>query len=86
MRIFSSAENCRRVARDIFHHWFCRRFVRPGFLSHLRALISYDEPEIFPLQMTRFCLTSADGGQGRVEAGKELGAFQDRKHRSFAPD
>src|SRR5208282_699939 len=33
---------------DIFHDLFRRFLHRPGFLSHLRSLKGYDEPEILP--------------------------------------
>jgi hypothetical protein len=64
MRIFSSAENWRRVARRISLHNLLSRFLhRPGFLSHLRSFNGYDGPEILPSSTRPFCLISADAGQ-----------------------
>jgi hypothetical protein len=52
-----------RRATDLLHH-FCRRFfLRHGFLSHLRSLQGYDEPDILPSSTHPICLMSADGGQ-----------------------
>lgn len=53
----------RRTA-DILDDVFNGRFLRPGFLSHLRFLCSsYDEPEIFSSQLNTICLKGADVGQ-----------------------
>ncbi|MGQ3215353.1 MAG: hypothetical protein ACT6T2_30235, partial [Shinella sp.] len=42
---------------------FGRRFLQPGFVSHLRFLwVSYDEPKILSSQLTQFCLMGADVG------------------------
>src|SRR5262249_58221271 len=54
----------------------CRRFFhRPRFLSHLRSLKNYDEPEILPSSTRPICLTRADGGQapgcGRARIHKD---------------
>src|SRR5262249_37432945 len=40
--------------------------LRHGFLSHLRSLEGYNEPEILPSSTHPICLMSADGGQFRV--------------------
>src|SRR5215216_2814972 len=51
-----------RRATDVLHD-LCRRFfLRQGFLSHLRSLSDYDEPEILPSSTHPICLMSADGG------------------------
>src|SRR3974390_1570193 len=39
------------------------RFRRHRFLSHLRSLTGYDEPEILPSQNPSICLAIADGEQ-----------------------
>src|SRR5580700_9764015 len=52
-----------RSAADILHDLFCRFLHRPGFLSHLRSLKGYDEPEILPYSTRRNCLIGADAGQ-----------------------
>src|SRR5206468_10369694 len=68
MRIFSSAENCRRVARrNLLHNLLCRFFHRPGFLSHLRSFNGYDGPEILPSSTHPFCLSGADAGQSGLD-------------------
>ena len=41
-----------------------RRFWRFGFLSHLRSMNGYDNPETLASQIGRFGLTGADVGQG----------------------
>src|SRR2546422_2809250 len=51
-----------RRAADILHDLFCRLLHRPGFLSHLRSLKGYDEPEILPSSTRRICLIGADAG------------------------
>src|ERR1700688_5048799 len=48
---------------DVFHDLFRRFLHRPGFLSHLRSLKSYDEPEILPSSTRPICLIGADAGQ-----------------------
>src|SRR5580698_8457536 len=53
-----------RSAADILHDLFCRFLHRPGFLSHLRSLKGYDEPEILPYSTRRNCLIGADAGHG----------------------
>src|SRR5262245_33244443 len=52
-----------RRATDVLHNLCCRFFHRHGFLSHLRSLRGYDEPEILPSSTHQICLMSADGGQ-----------------------
>src|ERR1700730_11431680 len=51
-----------RRAADVLHDLFCRFLHRPGFLSHLRSLKGYDEPEILPSSTRRICLIGADAG------------------------
>jgi hypothetical protein len=64
MRIFSSAENCRRGGAADLPDNLLRRFLRrPGFLSHLRSFNGYDGPEFLPSSTRTFCLTGADAGQ-----------------------
>src|SRR5712671_6720159 len=48
---------------DVFHDLFRRFLHRPRFLSHLRSLKGYDEPEILPSSTRPICLIGADGGQ-----------------------
>src|SRR4029077_3582798 len=55
-----------RRAADVLHDLFCRFLHRPGFLSHLRSLQGYDEPEILPSSTRRICLIGADAGQQAV--------------------
>src|ERR1700719_4512322 len=47
---------------DVLHDLFRRFLHRPGFLSHLRSLKGYDEPEILPSSTRPICLIGADGG------------------------
>ncbi len=47
---------------DILDDLFSRCSHRPGFLSHLRSLIGYDEPEILPSSTRQICLIGADAG------------------------
>src|SRR6202011_1871648 len=59
-------------AADVFHDPFRRFLHRPGFLSHLRSLKGYDEPEILPSSTRQICLIGADGGhQPPVPIGKK---------------
>src|ERR1700730_1436419 len=51
---------------DVFHDLFRRFLHRPGFLSHLRSLKGYDEPEILPSSTRPICLIGADAGQPAV--------------------
>src|ERR1700726_1234634 len=48
---------------DVFHDLFRRLLHRPGFLSHLRSLKGYDEPENLPSSTRQICLMGADVGQ-----------------------
>src|SRR4029077_7278128 len=87
MRIFSSAEWCRRVARRISRTVF-------SALSGMRLLAclivapqqGYDEPGILSYAIRPFCPTRADGLQAEAniaeEAGEELTI--DRKLRDEA--
>src|SRR6202023_2658197 len=50
---------------DVFHDLFRRFLHRPGFLSHLRSLKGYDEPEILPSSTRPICLIGADAGHPR---------------------
>ena len=43
-----------RDAADALHDLFSQSLCRPGFLSHLRFLKAYDEPEILPSSTCRF--------------------------------
>src|SRR5450631_3966125 len=63
MRIFSSAENCRRVARRMsFTTFSAGSFTGPDFCL-IFAPHGYDEPEILPSENHPICLTGADVGQ-----------------------
>src|SRR5580693_6939372 len=59
-----------RSAADILHDLFCRFLHRPGFLSHLRSLKGYDEPEILPYSTRRNCLIGADAGHTKFSPHK----------------
>src|SRR3954467_1815207 len=64
MRIFSSAPYCLRVARRMsFATCTAEAFCVPAFCLIFAPLKGYDEPEILPSQLSRFCLISADTGQ-----------------------
>src|SRR6516164_8401095 len=61
MRIFSSAEYCRRVWRRIvFSTCSAGAFSGPDF-CFIFAPCGYDEPEILPSESPSLCLMSADG-------------------------
>src|SRR3954462_8006414 len=63
MRIFSSAPYCLRVARRIsFATCSAEAFCVPAFCLIFAPLKGYDEPEILPSQLSRFCLIGADAG------------------------
>src|SRR3954471_25061275 len=63
MRIFSSAPYCLRVARRMsFATCSAEAFCVPAFCLIFAPLKGYDEPEILPSQLSRFCLISADAG------------------------
>src|ERR1700730_3217975 len=63
-----------RRAADVLHDLFCRFLHQPGFLSHLRSLKGYDEPEILPSSTRRICLIGADPGHlgDRFQAAKSF--------------
>src|SRR3954466_10950549 len=64
MRIFSSAPYCLRVARRMsFATCSAEAFCVPAFCLIFAPLKGYDEPEILPSQLSRFCLIGADAGQ-----------------------
>src|SRR5450631_3416303 len=68
MRIFSSAENCRRVARRMsFTTLSAGSFTGPDFCL-IFAPHGYDEPEILPSKNHPICLTGADVGHS-IEMG-----------------
>jgi hypothetical protein len=56
-----------RHPADVLHNLFRRLPRRPGFLSHLRSLKGYDEPEIIPSSTRPICLMGADVGQQPLE-------------------
>src|SRR5450631_1468089 len=67
MRIFSSAENCRRVARRMsFTTFSAGSFTGPDFCL-IFAPHGYDEPEILPSENHPICLTGADVGHKEAE-------------------
>src|SRR3954468_17247500 len=64
MRIFSSAPYCLRVARRMsFATCSAEAFCVPAFCLIFAPFKGYDEPEILPSQLSRFCLIGADAGQ-----------------------
>src|ERR1700724_2049511 len=71
-----------RRAADVLHDLFCRFLHRPGFLSHLRSLKGYDEPEILPSSTRPICLIGADAGRSErfIEAAHKLGCDEDPAH------
>src|SRR3954453_9372900 len=69
MRIFSSAENCRRVARRMsFTTASAGCFTGPD-VCFIFALDGYDEPEILRSRKPSICLTGADAGHGETTQG-----------------
>src|ERR1041384_3527159 len=63
MRIFSSAENCRRVMRRIcLMTCSAGSFSGPDFCPLFCSLHGYDGPEILPSSTHPICLTAADAG------------------------
>src|SRR2546423_5267945 len=63
MRILSSAEKCRRVARRIFFTTsVAGSFSGTDFCLIFAPCEGYDEPEILPSSTHPICLMSADGG------------------------
>src|SRR5258706_12567154 len=68
MRIFSSADKCRRVARRIFFTTsVAGSFSGTDFCLIFAPCEGYDEPEILPSSTHPICLMSADGGHPRQE-------------------
>src|SRR4051812_7234090 len=71
MRILSSAEKCRRVARRIFFTTsVAGSFSGTDFCLIFAPCESYDEPEILPSSTHPICLMSADGGHLQVQIGQ----------------
>src|SRR5437660_3252791 len=69
MRILSSAEKCRRVARRIFFTTsVAGSFSGTDFCLIFAPCEGYDEPEILPSSTHPICLMSADGGQDEAYA------------------
>src|SRR5437588_3431192 len=65
MRILSSAEKCRRVARRIFFTTsVAGSFSGTDFCLILAPSEGYDEPEILPSSTHPICLMGADGEYG----------------------
>src|ERR671911_1850854 len=63
MRILSSAEKCRRVARRMSRtSCSAGAFTGPDFSLILAPLKGYDEPEILPSSIHPICLIGADAG------------------------
>src|SRR6188472_1805600 len=63
MRILSSAEKCRRVARRIsFRTCSAGSLTGPDFCLIFAPLKGYDEPEILPSSIRKICLIGADAG------------------------
>src|SRR6266436_5161863 len=68
MRILSSAEKCRRVARRIFFTTsVAGSFSSTDFCLIFAPCEGYDEPEILPSSTHPICLMSADGGHRLLE-------------------
>src|SRR5436190_14301860 len=71
MRILSSAEKCRRVARRMFFTtWVAGSFSGTDFCLIFAPCEGYDEPEILPSSTHPICLMSADGGQSLTAGGR----------------
>src|SRR5438445_6352167 len=82
MRILSSAEKCRRVARRIFFTTsVAGSFSGTDFCLIFAPCEGYDEPEILPSSTHPICLMSADGGQVKCSAR----STQQIRHRLTAP-
>src|SRR5260221_9101905 len=70
MRILSSAEKCRRVARRIFVTTsVAGSFSGTDFCLIFAPCEGYDEPEILPSSTHPICLMSADGGHHTDASG-----------------
>src|ERR1700693_3428775 len=82
MRIFSSAEYCRRVRRRMSFST-CSAGALPGpDFCFIFAPCGYDEPEILPSGSPSICLIGADGEQYSFlqiyPIGRELRSYGDR--------
>jgi hypothetical protein len=75
-----------RHAVDILHNLFRRLPRRLGFLSHLRSLKGYDEPEILPSSIRRICLKGADGRQYRPAVAREAACLARLRHKRRRAD
>jgi hypothetical protein len=70
IRILSSAEKCRRVARRMFlTTWVAGSFSGIDFCLIFAPQRRYDEPEILPSSIHQICLTSAGGGHSILAIG-----------------
>jgi transposase len=58
---------CRMVLEEV--ELLTARSGAIGFLSHLRSLRRYDEPEILHFALTSICLVNADAGQALPNRG-----------------
>src|SRR5262245_32980106 len=79
IRILSSVEKCRRVARLIARTVFSASSESAsGFCLIFAPSMGYDEPETLPSSITQFCPTHADGQQatGYEVAWKVTGVDQ----------
>src|SRR2546430_11892244 len=73
MRILSSAEKCRRVARRIFFTTsVAGSFSGTDFCLIFAPCEGYDEPEILPSSTHPICLMSADGGHCKSKGGIDM--------------
>src|SRR6266576_3836405 len=89
MRILSSAEKCRRVARRIFFTTsVAGSFSGTDFCLIFAPCEGYDEPEILPSSTHPICLMSADGGQSATNTsllcGDEKLAQQSDRHDTWS--
>src|SRR2546430_16414973 len=86
MRILSSAEKCRRVARRIFFTTsVAGSFSGTDFCLIFAPCEGYDEPEILPSSTHPICLMSADGGQFVNPANVAVAEAALRDVRAAAP-
>lgn len=65
IRIVSSEDHFLRAARADIPHMQFAPFGPIKFLSHLRSLRRYDEPEILHVSLTPICLMNTDAGHAR---------------------
>src|SRR5262245_26937573 len=88
VRILSSAEKCRRVARRMFFTTcVAGSFSGTDFCLIFAPCEGYDEPEILPSSTHQICLTSADGGHtshGDVLADQPRAAAQQSRRWSMS--